>query len=72
MLRLPRILAKLPVHRAFVHRSTLATMAYTTDTSRYKLNHSMLRVKDPRASVKFYEDNFGMKLINRCVLTHRL
>ncbi|KAJ0414879.1 Glyoxalase/Bleomycin resistance protein/Dihydroxybiphenyl dioxygenase [Aspergillus carlsbadensis] len=31
----------------------LATMA--TDTSKYKLNHTMLRVKDPKRSVEFYK-----------------
>jgi len=36
-----------------------------TDTSTYKLNHTMLRVKDPKKSVKFYEDNFGMMLVNK-------
>lgn len=36
-----------------------------TDTSKYKLNHTMLRVKDPKKSVKFYEDNFGMSLVNK-------
>ncbi|KAL7272391.1 Lactoylglutathione lyase [Rhizina undulata] len=40
-------------------------MAAATNTSVYKLNHTMLRVKDPKASVKFYEGNFGMKLIRR-------
>ncbi|KAF2837650.1 glyoxalase I [Patellaria atrata CBS 101060] len=35
-----------------------------TDPGRYKLNHSMLRVKDPKESVKFYEF-LGMKLVNR-------
>jgi len=35
-----------------------------TDTSKYKLNHSMIRVKDPKASVRFYEI-LGMKLINK-------
>ncbi|KAF8241459.1 glyoxalase I [Wilcoxina mikolae CBS 423.85] len=39
--------------------------SYTTNTSTYKLNHTMLRVADPVRSVNFYEDNFGMKLINR-------
>jgi len=34
-----------------------------TDISKYKFNHSMLRVKDPKRSVKFYEF-LGMKLIN--------
>ncbi|KAJ2976188.1 hypothetical protein NQ176_g5096 [Zarea fungicola] len=33
-----------------------------TDTSKYKLNHSMIRVKDPKKSVKFYEF-LGMKVI---------
>lgn len=35
-----------------------------TDTSKYKFNHSMLRVKDPQASVKFYE-HLGMKVVNK-------
>ncbi|KAJ6513977.1 lactoylglutathione lyase-like protein [Mycena vulgaris] len=35
-----------------------------TDPSRYKFNHSMLRVKDPKASLKFYEF-LGMKLIQK-------
>ncbi|KAK0743765.1 Glyoxalase/Bleomycin resistance protein/Dihydroxybiphenyl dioxygenase [Schizothecium vesticola] len=29
-------------------------MAATTDTKNYKFNHTMLRVKDPKESVKFY------------------
>ncbi|KAJ9640418.1 Lactoylglutathione lyase [Coniosporium apollinis] len=36
----------------------------STDTSKYKLNHSMLRIKDPKASVKFYEF-LGMKQVNK-------
>ncbi|KAF2097721.1 glyoxylase I [Rhizodiscina lignyota] len=35
-----------------------------TDTSKYKFNHSMLRVKDPKESVKYYE-LLGFKLINK-------
>ncbi|KAB2574818.1 Lactoylglutathione lyase [Lasiodiplodia theobromae] len=35
-----------------------------TDPSKYKLNHSMIRVKDPKRSVQFYEF-LGMKLINK-------
>lgn len=35
-----------------------------TDTSKYKFNHSMLRVKDPKESVKFYEF-LGMKQIRK-------
>nr|POF17851.1 lactoylglutathione lyase [Quercus suber] len=43
---------------------TLATAANMTDPSTYKLNHSMIRVKDPKASVKFYEF-LGMSLIHK-------
>ncbi|KAJ7054254.1 lactoylglutathione lyase-like protein [Mycena amicta] len=35
-----------------------------TDISAYKLNHSMLRVKDPKESLKFYSF-LGMSLINK-------
>ncbi|KAJ7744793.1 lactoylglutathione lyase-like protein [Mycena maculata] len=37
-------------------------MAAKTDPSRYKLNHTMLRVKDPQKSIAFYE-LLGMKNI---------
>ncbi|KEQ98452.1 hypothetical protein AUEXF2481DRAFT_86417 [Aureobasidium subglaciale EXF-2481] len=48
--------------RTFTSSRTLA--AAMTDTSSYKFNHTMLRVKDPQRSVKFYE-LLGMKLINK-------
>lgn len=35
-----------------------------SDPSKYKLNHSMLRVKDPKRSIEFYEF-LGMKVINK-------
>ncbi|KAL8639885.1 MAG: hypothetical protein Q9228_003136 [Teloschistes exilis] len=35
-----------------------------TDTSKYKLNHTMLRVKEPQRSVKFYE-HLGMSLLQK-------
>ncbi|KAH8666618.1 Glyoxalase/Bleomycin resistance protein/Dihydroxybiphenyl dioxygenase [Xylariales sp. PMI_506] len=41
-----------------------ATMATTTNTQNYKFNHSMIRVKDPKASVKFYEF-LGMTVIKK-------
>ncbi|KAJ2965756.1 hypothetical protein NQ176_g10465 [Zarea fungicola] len=39
-------------------------MATTTQTHKYKFNHSMIRVKDPKESVKFYEF-LGMSLIKK-------
>ncbi|TDZ25518.1 Lactoylglutathione lyase [Colletotrichum orbiculare MAFF 240422] len=44
--------------------SHLATMAATTDVKNYKFNHSMIRVKDPKVSVKFYE-TLGMSVIKQ-------
>lgn len=42
----------------------LGTAATMTDPSTYKFNHSMLRVKDPKRSVEYYEF-LGMKLVNK-------
>ncbi|KAF4977497.1 hypothetical protein FZEAL_5975 [Fusarium zealandicum] len=39
-------------------------MAATTDTNTYKFNHSMIRVKDPKASVQFYEF-LGMSVVKK-------
>ncbi|KAL2266061.1 hypothetical protein VTJ83DRAFT_5413 [Remersonia thermophila] len=41
-----------------------ATMASTTDTKNYKLNHTMIRVKDPQESLKFYSF-LGMSLLHK-------
>lgn len=35
----------------------------TTETSAYRMNHTMIRVKDNEKSLKFYQDVFGMKLM---------
>jgi len=34
----------------------------TTDTGTYRMNHTMIRVKDAEKSIKFYEEVMGMKL----------
>lgn len=34
-----------------------------TETSSYRFNHSMIRVKDAERSLKFYQDVMGMKLL---------
>lgn len=40
-------------------------MAPETDPKTYIFNHTMLRVKDPEASLKFYRDILGMSLIHK-------
>ncbi|KAK5102920.1 Lactoylglutathione lyase [Lithohypha guttulata] len=35
----------------------------STETSAYRMNHTMIRVKDNEKSLKFYQDVFGMKLM---------
>jgi lactoylglutathione lyase len=39
-------------------------MASSTKTSNYKFNHSMIRIKDPKESVKFYEF-LGMSVVKK-------
>ncbi|KAJ2772603.1 Lactoylglutathione lyase [Coemansia nantahalensis] len=36
----------------------------TTDVSKYRLNHVMYRIRDPKASVRFYSEALGMKLLD--------
>ncbi|KAJ5583307.1 Glyoxalase I [Penicillium sp. DV-2018c] len=38
-------------------------LSTTTDPGSYRLNHTMLRVKDAEASLKFYQESMGMKLV---------
>jgi lactoylglutathione lyase len=37
----------------------------TTDTSSYRFNHSMIRVKDAEKSLAFYQDVMGMQLLRK-------
>ncbi|KAJ1958491.1 lactoylglutathione lyase [Linderina pennispora] len=37
----------------------------TTDVSKYRFNHTMYRIKDPKASLKFYSEALGMKVLDQ-------
>ncbi|EGO25989.1 hypothetical protein SERLADRAFT_388771 [Serpula lacrymans var. lacrymans S7.9] len=39
-------------------------MPRTAETASYKFNHTMIRVKDPKLSLKFYCDVLGMDVIS--------
>ena len=36
-----------------------------SDIKSYRFNHTMIRVKDPQASLKFYKDILGMQLVRK-------
>ncbi|KAG0256107.1 Lactoylglutathione lyase [Mortierella polycephala] len=36
---------------------------FKTDIKTYEFNHTMIRVKDPKASIEFYQDILGMQMI---------
>ncbi|KAF9449649.1 glyoxalase I [Macrolepiota fuliginosa MF-IS2] len=40
-------------------------MPRTAETASFKFNHTMIRVKDPQASLKFYQDVLGMELYDK-------
>jgi lactoylglutathione lyase len=44
--------------------TTTANTTTMTDPSKYKFNHSMLRVKDPKRSVEFYK-HLGMTVVEQ-------
>jgi len=39
-------------------------MLRSAATATYKFNHTMMRIKDPKASLKFYTEVLGMELID--------
>ncbi|CAE6416836.1 unnamed protein product [Rhizoctonia solani] len=40
-------------------------MARSAETSSFKFNHTMIRVKDANASLKFYTEVLGMELVSK-------
>ena len=59
--RLSSIASNLKPSASSLSPRTYATM---TDTSKWKFNHTMLRVKDPQKSVDYYK-LLGLSLINK-------
>lgn len=47
--------------RLYTSSSNFVKMA--TFNNSFLMNHTCLRIKDPKVSVPFYTENFGMKLI---------
>jgi len=47
-----------------VQSTQLTTMSMISTALRPQLQQTMLRIKDPRLSIPFYEKNFGMKLVH--------
>jgi len=44
-------------------------MPRTAETASFKFNHTMIRVKDPKASLDFYQRILGMDLISKIALS---
>ncbi|KIY51245.1 glyoxalase I [Fistulina hepatica ATCC 64428] len=40
-------------------------MSAASETVGFQFNHTMIRVKDPKASIKFYTEVLGMELVSR-------
>ena len=45
--------------------AALVRMTSALNPRRFSLQQTMLRIKDPKVSVPFYEENFGMNLLHR-------
>lgn len=54
-------LASIGIHM----KQSTAAINMTNPSADYMFNHTMLRIKDPKVSLPFYEKNFGLKLLDK-------
>ncbi|KAM3079438.1 Lactoylglutathione lyase [Clarireedia jacksonii] len=61
---LQKIIKPISLRQSIINSASRTYATMSTDLKTYKFNHSMIRVKDPKESVKFYE-HLGMKMIRK-------
>merc|ERR1712071_404307 len=54
-----------PLRTRTLTTTRILNMSRVAGTESFVLNHTMLRIKDPKASLKFYTEILGMELIRK-------
>ncbi|EJU03009.1 Glyoxalase/Bleomycin resistance protein/Dihydroxybiphenyl dioxygenase [Dacryopinax primogenitus] len=56
-------MGKYPEHQPGVHVVTKEWAPQPEETAKWRLNHVMLRIRDPGLSLPFYQDGLGMRMV---------